>query len=322
MRSERTRGRIRILALAAAILAAGVASSCQAEPEKTANQPGVTVTTVPLSTATTDVATATPTVTVSTVATAVLTADLEKRVMEWFTLLRSVRDTGQDKTAEIAGFLAPKDEAQKTAAEYQKNWVEKPSKTDPIAKSDQTGIVRITLSKDGNSAAVLTSDQLTGQDKLVTRGLQVLAWARLDGTWYRNTSFRPLEVNEGGKHLLDESIRVGDMTWSPTRIMETKHLVVGEDGPQTTGMFLTVRFSVMNGGKTADVPDTYSVSLYGKDGREFQASETANELFSDTVKDRRAALKPGLSRTIWNWFEVPKGLDLASLEYEIRPLGD
>lgn len=311
MRSERPRGWIRILALAAAILAAGVASSCQAEPEKSTNQPGVVVTSAPSSTATTHAA-----------ATAVLTADLEKRALEWLALLQSVGDTGQDKTAEIAGFLAPKDEAQKTAAEYQKNWAHKPSKTDPIAKSETTGIVRITLSEDGKSAVVLKSDQITGQDKLVTSGLQVMTWTKLDGEWYRSTSFRPPEVNEGGKHLLDESIRVGDMTWSPTRITETKHLVVDKDGPQTSGMFLEVAFSVVNGGKMVDVPDTYSVSLYDKDGRKFQVSETADHMFTDLVAERIAPLNPGMSRTVLHFFEVPKGLDLANLEYEILPPGD
>jgi Domain of unknown function (DUF4352) len=322
MRSERTRGRIRILALAAAILAAGVASSCQAEPEKTANQPGVTVTTVPLSAATTDVATATPTVTVSTVATAVLTADLERRVVEWLALLQLVGDTGQDKTAELAGFLAPKDQAKKKAAEYQKNWTAKPNKTDPIAKSESTGIVRITLSGDGKSAVVLKSDRITGQDKLVTSGLQVMTWTKLDGEWYRTIAFQPSEVNAGGKHPIDESTRVGDLTWSPTRIVETKDLVVGDNMPQTPGMFLTVDFSVMNGGKTADVLDTYSVSLYDKDGTEFKASETADQFFSDLVTERKVSLDPGTSRTVLHFFEVPKGLDLATLEYEIRPLGD
>jgi hypothetical protein len=258
----------------------------------------------------------------ATATTAVLTPDLEKRALEWLALLQFVGDTGQDKTAELAGFLAPKDEANKKAAEYQKNWAAKPSKSDPIAKSETTGIVRITLSEDGNSAVVLKSDRLTDQDKLVTSGLQVMTWTKLDGEWYRTISFRPPEVNEGGKHLLDESIRVGDMTWSPTRITETKHLVVDKNGPQTTGMFLEVAFSVMNGGKTANVPDTYSVSLYDKNGGEFQVSETADQLFSDLVTERRAPLNPGESRTVLHFFEVPKGLDLASLEYEILPPGD
>jgi hypothetical protein len=236
MRSQRTRGRIRILVLAAAILAASVASSCQAEPESSTNQPGVTVTTLPLSTATTDAATTTSTIMETTGTTAVLTADLEKRVMEWLALLQLVGDTGQDKTAELAGFLAPRDEAQKKAAEYQKNWAEKPSATDPVAKSETIGIVRITSSEDGNNAVVLKSDRITDQDKLVTSGLQVMTWTKLDGEWYRTISFQPSEVNEGGTHPIDESVRVGDLTWSPTRIIENKHLVVGDDMPQTPGM--------------------------------------------------------------------------------------
>ena len=311
MSSESTRGLLKVLALAAAILAASGASSCQAEPEKSTNQPGATVTTVPLSTGTPHAAT-----------TAVPNAGLEKRVMAWLALLQFVGDTGQDKTAEIAGFLAPKDEAQKAAAEYQKNWAEKLSMTDPIAKSETTGIVRITSSEDGKSAVVMKSDRLTGQDKVVTRGLQVMTWSRLDGKWYRTTSFRPPEVNEGGKHLLDESIRVGDMTWSPTRITENKHLVVDEDGPQTPGMFLAVDFSVMNGGKTADVPDMYSVSLYDKNGGELRVSLTADYMFSDLVAERREPLNPGMTRTVPHFFEVPKGLDLENLEYEILPSGD
>ena len=115
-------------------------SSTTVATQSAATTEGPTTTAAP----TTTTATAAPT-TVATEATTTtqqpttttdnITSVLTQRAAQWMDLLESIPTSGQDKTAEIAAFLTPKDQAQARAAKYQADWS---APSDPAESSKRT----------------------------------------------------------------------------------------------------------------------------------------------------------------------------------------
>jgi hypothetical protein len=264
----------------------------------------------------------TTTTAASTTTTTISTAELELRAEEWDALLASVDVTRNDRTSEIAAFLWPQDQAADRAAWYQKAHRAKPAKTDLIVKTADGEIVGITLDESGEAATVLWASDITGRDGVTTQGIQVLTWTKQGGEWYRTVSFQPLSAKAGGIQAVGSSIRVDNLTWSPTEVNELKHLVVGSGGPQTAGLFMLVSVHVVNSGDAAGTPGDYSLALYDKDGREFETSAAVDAFFYGDVASRQNALNPSMSRELYYYFEVPEGLDLSKLRYEICPTSD
>jgi hypothetical protein len=258
------------------------------------------------------------TATVATLAPDRLEA-LQSRVAEWSALISSVRDTGADKTAEIAGYLWPKEEAQDRAAEYQEMWWSGVDSSESITWRAFGGVVRVGASNSGKDAVVLVKNEFTGADGSSTEGVEAVTWTYQEGQWYRTTSFWIADSGPGGRQTLEKTVRVSDVSWSPVSVEEVTRLTADGGIPAEGMVFLVVTMYVFNGREAIAIPADYALRLYGGDGTQLQLAQVFDQLFPGSKRLREMAMDSGMDLQLTYCFEAPEGVDLASLEYEIEP---
>ena len=244
------------------------------------------------------------------------TAALAARAAAWMDLLESIRVSGQDRTAEIAAFLTPKDQAGARAALYQTDWSTPPGPLDIIETNTWGEIASVLLDPDGSRAVTIGTLKLVCRDRLTTRGLEALSWKLDGGEWLRTVEHAPLTPVAGPLVPFGSAIRVGTILWSPETIHELKHLGEGE-GPTAAGMFMTVEFFVENEGRQLAVPSDYQVTAVDKTGTEYTLSPKGEAWWSGDVEDRSAEVDAGDSSYLWYTFDIPTGLDLQSVQFRI-----
>jgi hypothetical protein len=274
--------------------------------------PPTTTTTAAPSTTTSLVTTTSEQTTTTENATAILT----QRAAVWMDLLESIPATGKDVTAQIAALLTPKDQAQARAAQYQTDWATPGDPQDIIKTDAWDQIAEVVLEPDGSRAITVATLKLACRDGLTTRGLEALTWRNDNGEWLRTISYEPLDPAEGQMVPLGRSMRAGDLFWSPDVIHELKHLGVGE-GPTAKGMFMTVEFYVRNDGPNDVHPVGWQVFAVDGSGKVYGLSSIADEYWYNDLEARDVPLLPGESTWLWYTFEVPEGLDLQSVQFQV-----
>jgi hypothetical protein len=244
---------------------------------------------------------------------------LRLRVTEWSALISSVRDTGADKTAEIASYLWPKEEAQARAAEYQEMWWSGVDSSESITWRAFGGLVRVGASDTGTDAVVLIKNEFTGADGSLTEGLEAVTWTYQEGQWYRTTSFWVPDPRPGGRQTLEKTVSVDYMSWSPVSVEEVTQLTADGGKPPEGKVFLVVTMYVFNGSEGIEIPAAYALKLYGSDGTELQFAEVFDELFPGSKRLKEMAMDSGIELQLTYCFEAPEDLDLSALQYEIGP---
>jgi hypothetical protein len=243
---------------------------------------------------------------------------LQSRVAEWSALISSVRDTGADKTAEIARYLWPRAEAETRAAEYQEMWWSGVDSSESIAWRAFGGVVRVGASDTGTDAVVLVKNEFTGADGSITEGLEAVTWTYQEGQWYRTTSFWVPDSGPGGRQTLEKTVSVGYMSWSPVSVEEVTQLTADAGIPAEGKVFLVVTMYVFNGGDGIEIPADYGLKLYGRDGTQLEYTEVFDELFPGSMRLREMAMDSGIDLQLTYCFEAPEGLDLSGLQYEVE----
>jgi hypothetical protein len=244
---------------------------------------------------------------------------LQSRVTEWSALISSVRDTGADKTAEIARYLWPKEEAQDRAAEYQEMWWSGVDSSESITWRAFGGVVRVGASNNGTDAVVLVKNEFTVADGSSTEGVEAVTWTYQEGQWYRTTSFWIPDSEPGGRQTLERTVRVSDMSWSPVSVEEVTRLTADGGIPAEGKVFLVVTMYVFNGREAINTPSDYALKLYGSGGAQLQLAEVFDRLFPGSKRLREMAMDSGMDLQLTYCFEAPEDVDLSSLEYEVEP---
>jgi hypothetical protein len=265
----------------------------------------VTTATVPSTTATTE----------GVATTADPTISLEQRAEDWLNLVESIGATGEDKTAELAAYLTPADQAHERAAEIQEYWAYSDPE-DIIAAVQWNEILGSYTSQDGTRGIVVFSDTIACRDNYTTGGVEALSLRNESGTWMCTVDFEPASIAKNGPVYIGESVKVADFVWSPDYIQALKHLSIS-DGPTTSGMFVSVEVHVRNAGSATDVPSLYSVALIDNEGNTYGLSASAEDWWYEDAEDRSVPIAPGESAYLWYNFEVPEGTDLATLRLNI-----
>jgi hypothetical protein len=242
---------------------------------------------------------------------------LKSRVLEWAALIASVRDTGADKTSEIAAYLWPKEEAQERAAQYQEMWWAGVDSSESITWRAFGSVVRVGASDSGTDAVVLVENEFTGADGSGTAGVEAVTWTYQEGQWYRTTSFWVPNPEQGGLQTLEKTVRVGDITWSPVSVEEVTRLTADGGLPAEGKVFLVVTMYVTNVSEAPNMPADYTLMLYGSDGGRLHIAEVFDELFPGSKRLREMAMDSGMDLQLTYCFEAPKGLDLSGLQYEV-----
>lgn len=247
--------------------------------------------------------------------------DLRSRVDDWVELLASVKDSGEDRTQEIAAFLWPIAEATEAAAAYQEAHTADPDPASPIAGTEFEEIVSVVLYDKGESATVLCDLVLIDRDGTRSQGLQLLTWTRQGGIWYRTVDFEPPTPMPDGVQPIDACIQFEDLSWSVESVSELTRLV-SSDEPRRDEAYLVLRVRVDNDdgpGSAPGTPTNYELVLYDEENREFAASKAFDARFPAIATAREDAVNPGTTNELAYCFEVPKGLDLSELWFEILP---
>jgi hypothetical protein len=243
---------------------------------------------------------------------------LANRTAEWMDLLESIPATGQDKTAEIAAYLTPKELAQDRAAAYQEHWSTPPDPQDIIIRDPWDDILKVMVEPDGSRAIVVSSLKLECRDGLTTRGLVAVPWKKDGDEWLHPVDFEPLGLVEGELAPFGGAVRVGDLLWSADLVQELKHLAAGE-GPTASGMFLVVEFYVRNEGQSPAVPADLEVYAVDPGGTEHVLSEAADEWWPDDATERANEVAPGDFTYLWYTFDIPEDADVQNFEFYFRP---
>jgi hypothetical protein len=245
-------------------------------------------------------------------------AALEARVKLWAALIASVQDSGADNTAEIAAFLWPRDNAQARAAEYQQMWSAGPDSSEVVEWRDFDHIVRISAGDAGNDAVVLIQNRLTGSDGTVTAGLEAVTWTLQEGQWYRTTSFWVPDPVSGARQPLDKTVRVKGMTWSPLSVEEVHTLTVDAGQAGEGRVLLVITMYVSNIGEDPIAPAGFSLGLYDGEGGRLSVAKVFDTLFPGSARAREVLLDAGMDERLTYCFEAAEGLDLSTLQYEVK----
>jgi hypothetical protein len=249
-------------------------------------------------------------------ASADVTAVLTQRATDWMTLLESIHATGHDMTAQIAAFLAPKDQAQKRAAEYQAQWSTPSDPADIIDTDTWDKIVKVEVAKEGSHAITTIAHTLGCRDGLTTRGLEALSWLNQNGEWMRAVSYQPPSVAQGSIAPFGGAVAAGALVWSPETLHELKHLSA-KGGPTASGMFMAVEFYVRNDGQRAISPGSWQVVAVDGTDKKYSPSKTADKYRTGDVQDRRTKIAIGGYTYLWYTFEIPEGLDFQSVKFMV-----
>ena len=247
------------------------------------------------------------------------TAVVKARVRKWMNLLESIPTSDKDLTPQIVAFLTPEDKAQERAAELVEMWTT-PNDPDAIIESDPwKSVSRVKLDSAGTGAVAISTYDIVCRDGLTTRGLDVTDWSKVNGTWLRNAELVPVILVKGPQLTLGQTIVVGNLMCAPDAIHELKHLAA-KGGPTTSGMFLAVSFIMRNESKKDDItPAGWRIALVDAGGKTYGLSAKADDWWYEDVEERAEPLLPGEEAYIWYTFEVPAGLDLEKVKFQVLP---
>jgi hypothetical protein len=252
------------------------------------------------------------------------TASAERRFIAYQELMQAVKASDKDMTAEIAGFLAPKAQAQTNAPSYQEG-ARAPADSWLIVKEETLDtVVRSTLSDDGLRAKLVELETLSCRDGLTTRGIVVSNMEKEGGEWLMSTvAPDPFALIDGDSPRMGDAVKVDGLVWQPNVLYELKHLGV-DGGPEAEGMFLEVGFRIVNQGQSNATPALWKVDAVGADGTVYPDFVPGEQyVYGLTGENRSNAYEPGSTHWLWSVYAVPEGTDMVGLSFKISgPLKD
>jgi hypothetical protein len=229
-------------------------------------------------------------------------------------LLRSIKQTGQDKTSELAGFLfGSPDEVISEAEYYQSGGPAEPRSVSgtPTAPTIQ----RIELDPTRDMASVIETDEVELSGGVHSQRLLMQTWLLSYGGWYRNAAPTPYWSGGQGKRPVYQGTQVDSMVWAIDHIQELPGKSAGIDN----GSLLVVFLDVLNQDQLTLFPSDYTLRLYGPDGAVYDVSSVADSIAPGSQQALAAPLESGEHRSGIVAFEVPDHLDLLSLQFEVVP---
>ena len=240
-------------------------------------------------------------------------AALAKRMSGWDALLGSIDAKGQDRSGELAGYLAgPPDEVAQAAADCQSTGSVTPAS---IAGGNATApfVHLVELNPTGDMASVIATDTVTLPDRTESRRVLMETWRVWEGQWCRNTAPMPYWSGGKGKRPIYQGTQVDYLVWSIDHVQELPREAYGAG----EGSLLAVSFDVRSQDRLTVFPSDYVLRLYGPDGAVYDVSSLTDSVVPGSSQAIAVPLQPEQHRAGVVVFEIPAGVDLLSLQYEV-----